>query len=72
MQSKKSSINEVLLNTGSGFIVSLTVTKALYPVLNILSPVTITLIYTVVSIIRSYIWRRLFNRKATSQIVNQS
>jgi antibiotic biosynthesis monooxygenase (ABM) superfamily enzyme len=67
MQSKKSSINEVLLNTGSGFIVSLVVTKALYPVLNILSPVTITLIYTVVSIIRSYIWRRLFNKRILKQ-----
>lgn len=69
MQSKSKSMQEVSLNTASGFIVSLIVTNALYPVLNILSPLTITLIYTIVSLVRSYIWRRLFNKKAQAQIV---
>ena len=72
MQSKSKSIQEVSLNTTSGFIVSLIVTNALYPFLNILSPITITLIYTVVSLVRSYIWRRLFNRKAIIEAANQS
>lgn len=67
-QSKAKSMQEVSLNTASGFIVSLIVTNALYPVLNIISPLTITLIYTAVSLVRSYVWRRIFNKSKTVPI----
>lgn len=66
MQSRKASMTEALLNTASGFIVSMMVWQfVVAPLYNI--PVTlgqnlgITSIFTVVSIARSYAWRRLFN-----------
>lgn len=66
MQSRKASMTEALMNTASGFIVSMMVWQfVVAPFYNI--PVTlgqnlgITSIFTVVSIARSYAWRRLFN-----------
>lgn len=66
MQSRKASMTEALMNTASGFIVSMMVWQWIVaPLYNI--PVTlgqnigITSIFTVVSIARSYAWRRLFN-----------
>jgi len=63
VQSKKSSIIEISLNTGSGFIVSLLITSLLMPYMNDIGPFGITCIFTVVSLVRSYAWRRFFNNK---------
>ena len=66
MQSRKHSIIETILNTLSGFIISWVMTLMVLPWFgfNITAGqgFTITVIYTVVSVIRSYFWRRLFNR----------
>jgi hypothetical protein len=66
MQSRKHSIWETTLNTASGFIVSWALTLIVLPWFG--APVSassgfgITTIFTVVSVIRSYFWRRLFNK----------
>ena len=66
-QSKLESLVEASLNTASGFVVSLLVWQWLVaPIYGL--PIDwgmnfgITIIFTVVSILRSYVWRRVFNR----------
>lgn len=73
-QSKAASFIEACFNTASGFIVSLLFwTFVVVPVWNL--PVTmsqnlaITGCFTVLSVARSYIWRRLFNREIPQRIV---
>ena len=63
VQSKKSTLTEVCLNTGSGFIVSLILTSIMLPYMNIIGSFGITCIFTVISLVRSYLWRRFFNKK---------
>ena len=65
-QPKLHSMIEQILNTGSGFILSLLAwTYIVIPLYHIQSNpvqnIQITLIFTVISIIRGYLWRRLFN-----------
>lgn len=64
-QSRRMSLIEASLNTASGFVVSLIVWQLLCGWLGIPMPLgrnlEITGIFTVVSIVRSYLWRRLFN-----------
>lgn len=67
MQTKTSSMVESLLNVGSGFIISLLVWSwVIVPVYNLdvdtNQNLEITFIFTVVSVIRGYFWRRYFNR----------
>jgi hypothetical protein len=67
-QSKRGSLLEASLNTASGFVVSLIVWRFLVaPMfgfsLDMETNVAVTSIFTVVSIARSYAWRRLFNRQ---------
>jgi hypothetical protein len=66
MQSRRESIIEVCVNTGTAFLISLLVAELIFPIIfadgvssgkNFLS----VSIFTVVSIVRSYIWRRYFN-----------
>ena len=66
MQTRKGSALEVTLNIGSGFIVAMVVWQLLVAPLfgyevTLTDNFWLTLIFTVVSIIRSYIWRRIFN-----------
>jgi hypothetical protein len=65
-QSRRGSLTEACLNTASGFIVSLVVWHWLCRWYAIPMPFSqnleITAVFTVVSILRSYIWRRVFNR----------
>ena len=65
MQSRRMSLLEASLNTASGFVVSLIVWQLICKWLEIPMPLgrnlVITGIFTGVSIVRSYIWRRLFN-----------
>ena len=73
-QTKLVSLIEVFLNIGSGFILSLFVWQILAGFYGIPMPlsrnVEITTIFTVVSITRSYIWRRFFNAGLHSAVVN--
>lgn len=66
-QSKKNSLVESVTQTIVGFLISLAIQLVIYPVLNI--PVTfsqniiITSVFTIISILRGYLIRRLFNLK---------
>ena len=68
MQSKYQSIVEQTLNMGSGFIISVLVWEFIIKnlihggVLTVDSSILITIIFTVVSFIRGYLWRRFFNK----------
>ena len=72
MQTKKQSIIEVVTNTGIGFVISLIATFVVFPLLDIDSSipknVIITICFTVISIIRSYLVRRWFNTNKTEPI----
>ena len=65
-QTKKGSLLEVTCNAFTGFVVAWILTHYLFPTwfnldLTINQSWHITLIYTVVSMIRTFIWRRIFN-----------
>lgn len=65
-QTRIESLIEQVLNVGSGFIISLLVwVFIVIPVWNLdlrmTENLTITALYTVISVLRGYIWRRLFN-----------
>ena len=72
MQTKKGTICEISLNTGSGFIFALACTTILQNagLLATMSPLGITIIYTLVSLARSYVWRRIFNKKMKKTLDN--
>lgn len=66
MQSKLDSLIEQLLNIGSGFVLSLCVWEfVVKPIWSIetsfVENLQITVLFTVVSLARSYAWRRAFN-----------
>lgn len=66
MQTRKHALVESLLNTASGFILSCIVWEVIVkPVWNIQTThaenLQITAVFTVVSVARSYAWRRWFN-----------
>ncbi len=63
MQSKKGSLTEIGLNTASGFVVSFAITSFLLPYMVTVGAFGITCIFTVVSLVRSYVWRRIFNKR---------
>lgn len=76
MQSRLESAIESGLNIGSGFFISLLVWIYIVgPLYNIetkmLENLGITSIFTVVSVIRSYVWRRLFNYRVRQKLLNQ-
>lgn len=65
-QSKKSSLLEQVLNVGSGFLISYFVLMLIItPIFELDTNSTdnffITVIFTVISVIRGYLWRRAFN-----------
>lgn len=64
-QPKHRSFTEACINTASGFIVSLIVWHFLCKLYDIPMPfernLEITGIFTIVSVARSYLWRRAFN-----------
>ena len=70
MQSKKASLLEQLGNTGSGFLLSMVVWHFIAaPYLGLPTDVStnivITILFTVISIVRGYLWRRLGNYFST-------
>lgn len=67
MQTKKQSLMESLTNVAVGYGVSLLSLFIIFPLLGIESSTSknllITLYFTVLSIVRSYVLRRFFNKK---------
>jgi len=67
MQSRRGSLLEAGLNIGTGFLISWMVTPPILHLFGYSTSVSkafgITIFYTVISFIRSYIWRRIFNRR---------
>lgn len=67
MQTKKQSFIEAVTNTTVGFIISLTATFIIFPLVGVATTpfknVLITLFFTAISIARGYIIRRVFNSK---------
>lgn len=65
MQTRKGSLLEITLNIGTGFVISWMITMVILPAfgypVNSIRSFQITMIYTMVSIVRSYIFRRIFN-----------
>lgn len=65
MQTKKLSFYEAISNTGVGFIISLSATFVIFPLVGVPTTpgqnVLVTVCYTVISIIRNYVVRRWFN-----------
>ena len=65
-QSKKASAVEALTNTAVGFGLSLATNILIFPLYGIPvhlgSSIAITLWFTIISVIRSYVLRRIFNK----------
>lgn len=66
MQTKRISLIEAIVSTLIGFIVSLIVQLIIYPIMDIKATIeqnlTITTVFTIVSIVRGYLVRRFFNK----------
>jgi hypothetical protein len=66
MQSQWESIIETALNTASGFAISWLMTTWVLPLYGFQVSTgqgfQITVIFTIVSVLRSYFWRRTFNK----------
>ncbi|MBC7953160.1 MAG: hypothetical protein H7Z12_15240 [Rhodospirillaceae bacterium] len=60
------SLVEQLLNVGSGVVLALIVGQIVYPLfgyaVSVKDNLGLTIIFTLVSIVRGYVWRRVFNR----------
>ena len=67
MQSKKQSLIETLTNVGIGWFISFIANMLVLPLfgynINLTDGVLISIIFTVISIIRGYVVRRWFNSK---------
>ena len=67
-QSRLGSLAESAVNVASGYVVALFIGIWVYPLFGIQvtlnQNVGLTLIFTVTSLLRSYIWRRIFARMA--------
>ena len=67
MQTRKFSLIEAITNTTIGFIVSLLIQIAIYPIMDIpvkfYQNIIITCVFTGASILRGYLIRRFFNLK---------
>tara|TARA_B100000315_G_scaffold252617_1_gene289742 strand:+ start:530 stop:754 length:225 start_codon:yes stop_codon:yes gene_type:complete len=72
MQSKRESLIEIGLNVGSGFLIAWFMTITVLPLFGLNATINesfqITLIFTLVSVLRGYLWRRYFNNIATRRI----
>jgi len=66
MQTRKQSLIEAWINVAVGYLVALGTQLIIFPMLGIVvhirQNITIGIVFTVVSLVRSYILRRLFNR----------
>ena len=71
MQSKRDSLIETLTNVGIGWFISFIANMLVLPLfgynINLTDGVLISIIFTVISIIRGYVVRRWFNSKDKSE-----
>jgi hypothetical protein len=67
MQSRMSSFTESCLNTASGFVISFAAGFVVFPLFGFPASVStnlaLTAIYTAISVVHSYVWRRIFNHR---------
>ena len=67
MQSKKESMIETLTNVGIGWFISFIANMLVLPLfgynINLTDGVLISIIFTIISIVRGYLIRRFFNSK---------
>ena len=67
MQSKKESMIETLTNVGIGWFISFIANMLVLPLfgynINLTDGLLISIIFTIISIVRSYVVRRWFNSK---------
>ncbi len=74
MQTRKESITEVVLNTATGYILALVAWRVLVRVYGIESDfkqsMEITAVFTVLSVIRGYVFRRVFNLVTCVRVYN--
>lgn len=74
-QTKLASFIEACMNTGTGFIISFTAWRFLVapmfhlPIL-VSTNLEITGIFTILSISRSYVWRRTFNKELPQKVAS--
>lgn len=65
-QSRTQSALETTLNIGSGYLLAMVTQAMLYPLYgintNVYQDAGIAAVFTAVSLVRSYVWRRIFNR----------
>lgn len=75
MQTKKQSLTEAISNTAVGFIVSYLSTFVIFPLVgvetNAGTNLVIVIYFTAVSILRSYVIRRWFNKKVVNNIIKE-
>jgi len=68
MQSRRHSFIESCANTAFGFIISIAASFAIFPLIGVQSNATQNVLavvaFTIVSIIRNYLIRRIFNARA--------
>jgi hypothetical protein len=71
VQNKRSSLIEALCNVGSGFLISVAIYQLVLPMLGyqitLADNIGITCLFTVVAVLRSYFWRRVFNIRGRSE-----
>ena len=76
MQTKTQSLIEAFLNTLSGYLISVLVQVLLFPAygvhLGLAENMQIVAIFTAISIVRSYFWRRFFNHRHRPKTVQVS
>ena len=67
MQSKRESMIETLTNVGIGWLISFIANMLVLPLfgynINLTDGVLISIIFTIISIVRGYLIRRFFNSK---------
>ena len=65
MQSRRHSLLESVLNTLSGFVITMLAQEIIYPLYNLQTSLStnfsIAVWFTLLSIARAYVWRRTFN-----------
>jgi len=61
-QSKRHSLVETLVSTGTGYLVSLVILHVVHPSESLVRDAGIVTIFTVASVLRGYIIRRIFNK----------
>ena len=70
MQSKLDSLIEAIFNTFIGFVIAFISQLVFFPIVGIEATlgqnILLTVLFTIVSIIRTYIVRRYFNKKSQS------